>query len=70
MQLESKKEEKFAAFDLIYYIQVILKVLKFEPDIGLMEKILKNGANINYLSEYKENALFKVIINILLNILI
>ena len=41
-------------------IQVILKFLKFEYDEKIMNYILKNGADVHYLNEYNENALYKV----------
>jgi hypothetical protein len=49
------------AFNLFYYVQVIVKFFKYELDVEIMDKILENDANIiNYLSENKENVLFKV----------
>ena len=51
-------EKKYS--DLFFYIQVIVRLLKKEPDTKLIDEILKNGANINYLTEYNENVLFKV----------
>ncbi len=50
----------FSKSDLFFYVQVIVKIFKIEPDTKLMDTILSNGAEINYLSEYKENVLFKV----------
>ena len=60
MLIDSKKKETFVGCDLFYYIQVILKFLKFEYDEEIMKYILQKGADVNYLSEYNENALFKV----------
>ena len=51
-------EKKYS--DLFFYIQVIVRLLKQEPDTKLIDEILKNGANINYSTEYNENVLFKV----------
>ena len=53
-------EKKYSDSDLFFYIQVIVRLLKKEPDTKLIDEILKNGANINYLTEYNENVLFKV----------
>ena len=53
-------EETFADFDLFYYVQVICKFLKISPDYEIISKMITNGADINYLSEYNENALYKV----------
>ena len=58
--IDSKKKETFVGCDLFYYIQVILKFLKFEYDENIMNYILKNGADVQYLNEYNENALYKV----------
>ena len=58
IELEKKT---FAEYDLFYYIQVIVKLLKKEPDYKLIDKILTRGAKINYLNEDGENALYKVI---------
>jgi hypothetical protein len=55
------EKEIFAEYDLFYYIQVIIKLLKMKPDYKFMDEILMQGANINYLNEDGENALFKVI---------
>jgi hypothetical protein len=54
------KKNIFSKSDLFYYVQVIVKIFKIEPDIKLMDTILSYGAEINYLNEYKENVLFKV----------
>ena len=58
--IDSDKKETFEKFDLFYYVQVILKFLRFEYDDEIMKYILQKGADVNYLSEYNENALFKV----------
>jgi ankyrin repeat protein len=52
--LQSDEKE---AFDLFYYI---VEFLKSEIDIEIIKKILQNIANINHLSENKENILYKV----------
>ena len=53
-------DKKFAEFDLFFYVQVICKFLQISPEEDIMLKMISNGAKINYLSEYNENALFKV----------
>ena len=53
-------EKKYSNSDLFFYIQVIVRLLKKEPDTRLIDEILKNGAGINYKTEYNENVLFKV----------
>ena len=65
---ENSKQKIFENFDLVYYIQVILKFLKVKQkksnNKNIMDKILKNGGQINYTSEEnEENALFKVFLN-------
>jgi hypothetical protein len=52
--LQSDEKE---ALDLFYYI---VEFLKSELDVEIIKKILQNIANINHLSENKENILFKV----------
>ena len=55
-------EKKYSDSDLFFYIQVIVRLLKQEPDEDFMDTILEKyaDANIDYLTEYNENALFKV----------
>ena len=53
-------DKKFAEFDLFFYVQEICKFLQISPEEDIMLKMISNGAKINYLSEYNENALFKV----------
>ena len=62
--IDPDKKETFEKFDSFYYIQVILKFLKFEYDENIMNYILKNGADVHYLNEYNENALYKVKYNL------
>ena len=63
LKFVENKPKIFENFDLFYYIQVVLKFLKVkyeEKHEKIMDKILDNGGEINYLSGDKENAIFKV----------
>ncbi len=54
------KKKTFADWDLFYYVQVICKFINIKPNRQFMDKMINNGAKVNYLNKFNENVLFKV----------